>query len=66
MIIKILLIDKEKNRMDMFTNNLKAKKEEIRISDIIDEMIKLGTREVLFNDKTRIFTKNLNDCSSRK
>lgn len=50
MVIKILLIDKEKNRMDMFTNNLKARKEEIRISDIIDKMIKLGTKEGLFND----------------
>lgn len=51
MIIKILLIDKEKNRMDMFSNDMKAKKEEIRISEIIDEMIKLGTKEGLFNDK---------------
>ena len=51
MIIKILLIDKEKNRMDMFTNDLKAKKEEIRISDIIDEMMILRTKEGLFNDK---------------
>lgn len=50
MVIKILLIDREKNRMDMFTNNLKAKKEEIRISKIIDEMIKFGTKEGLFND----------------
>lgn len=51
MIIKILLIDKEKNRMDMFTNDMEAKKEEIRISEMIDEMIKLGAKEGLFNDK---------------
>ena len=51
MVIKMLLIDKEKNRMDMFSNDMKAKKEEIRISEIIDEMIKLGTKEGLFNDK---------------
>ena len=51
MVIKILLIDKEKNRMDMFSNDMIAKKEEIRISEIIDEMIKLGTKEGLFNDK---------------
>lgn len=50
MIIKILLIDKEKNRMDMFTNDMKAKKEEIRISEIINEMLELGTKEGLFND----------------
>ena len=47
MIIKTLIIDKEKNRMDMFTNDLKAKKEEIRISEVIE----LGTKEGLFNDE---------------
>ena len=51
MVIKILLIDKEKNRMDMFTNDLKAKKEEIRVSEMIDDMIELGAKEGLFNDK---------------
>ena len=51
MIVKILIIDKEKNRMDMFSNSIKAKKEEIRISEIIDEMINLGNKEGLFNDK---------------
>lgn len=66
MVIKILLIDKEKNRMDMFSNNIKAKKEEIRISKIIDEMIKLGAKEGLFNDKKWVFTENINYCSSRK
>lgn len=49
MIIKTLIIDKEKNRMDMFTNDLEAKKEEIRISEVIDEMI--GAKEGLFNDE---------------
>lgn len=51
MVIKILLIDKEKNRMNMFTNDLEAEKEEIRISEVIDEMIKLGAKEGLFNDE---------------
>lgn len=51
MIIKTLIIDKKENRMDMFTNDLEAKKEEIKISKIIDEMIKLGLEEGLFNDK---------------
>lgn len=51
MVVKVLIIDKEKNRMDMFTNDLEAKKEEIRISEVIDEMIELGAKEGLFNDK---------------
>lgn len=51
MIVKTLIIDAEKNRMDMFSNDMKAKKEEIKISEIIDEMIKLGAEEGLFNDK---------------
>lgn len=51
MVVKVLIIDKEKNRMDMFSNDLEAKKEEIKISEIIDEMIELGAKEGLFNDK---------------
>lgn len=51
MIIKILIIDSEKNRMDMFTNEMESKKEEIKISEIVDEMIKLGAKEGLFNDE---------------
>lgn len=50
MVVKILIIDKEKHRMDIFTNNLEAKKEEIRVSEVINEMIELGTKEGLFND----------------
>lgn len=50
MVVKVLIIDKEKNRMDMFTNNLEAKKEEKRVSEVIDEMIELCTKEGLFND----------------
>lgn len=51
MVVKILIIDKEKNKMDMFTNDLEAKKEEIRISKVIDEMIKFGAKEGLYNDE---------------
>lgn len=51
MIIKTLIIDKEKNGMDIFTNDLEAKKEEIRISEVIDETLELGAKEGLFNVK---------------
>ena len=50
MVVKVLIIDKEKNRINMFTNDLEAK-EEIRISEVIDEVIELSAKEGLFNDK---------------
>lgn len=51
MVVKVLIIDTENNRMDMFSEDMKVKKEEIRISNVIDEMIKFGVKEGLFNDK---------------
>lgn len=51
MVVKVLIIDTENNRMDMFSEDMKAKKEEIRISKVIDEMIKFGAKEGLYNDE---------------
>lgn len=51
MVVKVLIIDTENNRMDVFREDMKVKKEEIRISNVIDEMIKFGVKEGLFNDE---------------
>ena len=51
MVVKVLIIDTENHRMDMFSEDMEPKKEEIRISEVIDEMIELGAKEGLFNDK---------------
>lgn len=56
MIVKTIIIDiditkKEKyDTMKVLTTGMEINKKEIEISHIIDEMIKLGIKEGLFND----------------
>lgn len=51
MVVKVLMIDTENHRMDMFSEDINAKKEEIRVSEVIDKLIELGAKEGLYNDE---------------
>lgn len=55
MIVKTIIIDidrtKKDNALKVLTTDMKINKKEIEISNIIDDLIKMGAKEGLFNDK---------------
>ena len=55
MIVKTIIIDidrtKKNQKLSVLSSDMKTNKKEIEISNIIDDMIKLGAKEGLFNDK---------------
>lgn len=55
MIVKTIIIDidrtKKNQNLKVLTSDMKTNKKEIEISNIIDDMIKLGAKEGIFNDK---------------
>ncbi len=55
MIVKTIIIEIDKTKKDnalkVLSTDMKTNKKEIEISNIIDEMIKMGAEEGLFNDK---------------
>lgn len=56
MIVKTIIIDidrtkKDKKELKVLSTDMKTNIKEIEISKIIDDMIKLGAKEGLFNDK---------------
>lgn len=55
MIVKTIIIDIDRTKKDIalkvLTTDMKINKKEIEISNIIDDLIKMGAKEGLFNDK---------------
>ncbi len=57
MIVKTIIIDIDRTKkgkydaLKVLTTDMKINNKEIEISNIIDDLIKLGAKEGLFNDK---------------